>query len=457
MGHWRKHQRAQPERSKPFDRSSDIGGTRSARMLVGTGRSGVSVERAMRRGCGVRTLGSTLLVVGVFTSCGSADGVDEPVGANGSDVLSNVEPADWSLRFEPTPSAMGLHLLIRERACASGRSPEGRISVDVDETDERIGLSVGVSRLPGDQECPGNPAFPFVVTLSSPLGARLVDPSGEGIADDDQVDDDVVPTVGEPSEVVVAASQTDVGMGTWVEPRCEADPADPASEEFLPLWETEGEFASEDLVIGAAVKHYGLDAEGWHVLRMASPSRSSSSWWTQYLDGVAVAQVRISPGMIGWIGHASVCAAIPPDFLPDAQPGDPEVSEPPGRAPRLDVESWLASVPGLHPSDDGWRFETPDARCETWAAIEDVALAHDATVTFTSRFGAWPHRLDVNGGSARAEVAIGIADGSRGVMLTTDGDRLLMSDLDQDLVWNGVSSLAPCQLDQELTYTVTGS
>jgi hypothetical protein len=313
------------------------------RECSGNREVGVSVERAMRMGCAIRTLGSTLLAVGMFTSCGSANGVEVPVGASGAGVLSNVEPADWSLRFEPTPSAMELHLLVRERACASGRSPEGRISVNVDETDERIALSVGVSRLPGDEQtCPGNPSFPLVVRLSSPLGARLVDPSGESIADDDQVDDEVVLTVGEPSAMVVAASQTDVGLGTWVEPRCEADPADPATEEFLPPWDIEGEFASEDLVIGAAVEHYGLDAEGWHVLRMASPSRSSSSWWTQYLDGVAVAQVRISPGVIGWFGHAGVCAGIPPGFVPDAQPGDPEVSEPADRAPRLDIESWLA-------------------------------------------------------------------------------------------------------------------
>jgi hypothetical protein len=133
------------------------------------------------------------------------------------------------------------------------------------------------------------------------------------------------------------------------------------------------------------------------------------------------------------------------------------VSEPAGRAPRLDVDSWLASVPGLHPRDDGWKFETPDARCETWAAIEDVALAHGATVTFTSRFGAWPEPLDVNGGAVRADVAMGIADGSQGAMLTTDGDRLVLSDLDQDLVWTDVSSLVPCRLDHELRYTVTGS
>jgi hypothetical protein len=63
----------------------------------------------------------------------------------------------------------------------------------------------------------------------------------------------------------------------------------------------------------------------------------------------------------------------------------------------------------------------------------------------------------MNGGAVRAEVAMGIADGHRGVMLITDGDRLVVSDLDQDLVWTDVSSLVPCRLDQELTYTVTGS
>lgn len=400
-----------------------------------------------------RWLGLAVLVGVMIASCGSGDDQQVGVEEGGPTASDDVESADWSLRFTPDPSARELRLLVRERGCASGRSPDGRVVVDVRESAEAVRLSVGVAALPGDQDCSGNPAFPYVVPLSEPVGTRRIEGSGLGIEDGD-------PVIGvqllarEPSSLIVPATEEDVGMRAWVEPRCETDPADPSSEEFLPGWESEAETESDALVASAAAEHYGLSVEGWHVVRVASPGERGSSWWTQYLDGVAVAQVRVSPGVLGWFGQASVCASILRDFQPDDQPAELEVYDRSALVPRLDVADWLATVPGLLVSGDHWRFETADRRCETWAAIEDVVLDHDATVTFTTRFGRWPGSVDVNGGEARTDVAMGIADGNRGVMLVTDGDELVARDINEDLVWDDVSSLTTCRLDQPIAYTV---
>lgn len=414
----------------------------------------VSVEPMMRT-CDRtgRWVGLAVLVGVTVAGCGPGDDQQVGVEAGVSIASDEVEPADWSLRFTPGPSARELHLLVRERACASGRSSDGRIVADVSENAEAIRLTVGVAALPGDHGCPGNPASPYVVPLSEPVGTRRIEGSGRGIEDGDPATG-VELLAREPSALIVPASDADVGMSAWVEPRCETEFTDSSTEEFLPGWESGAEAASEALVASAAAEHYGLPLEGWHVLHVPSPGERGSSWWTQYLDGVAVAQVRVSPGVLGWFGHAAVCAGLGSDFQPDDRPGKLEVDDRSAVAPRLDVDDWLASVPGLRVSDQHWRFDAADRRCETWAAIEDILLDHDATLTFTTQFGRWPGSIDANAGSVRSEVAMGIADGDRGVMLITDEDELVARDINEDLVWDDVSSLTTCQLDQPIAYTV---
>jgi hypothetical protein len=49
---------------------------------------------------------------------------------------------------------------------------------------------------------------------------------------------------------------------------------------------------------------------------------------------------------------------------------------------------------------------------------------------------------------------MGIADGNRGVMLVTDEDELVARDIDEDLVWDDVSGLTTCRLDQPIAHTV---
>jgi hypothetical protein len=62
---------------------------------------------------------------------------------------------------------------VTETACASGRTSEERIvpPLIIYEPD-RVIVTFTVEPLPGDQECPGNPATRISVRLSEPLGGR---------------------------------------------------------------------------------------------------------------------------------------------------------------------------------------------------------------------------------------------------------------------------------------------
>lgn len=407
----------------------------------------------MRGGSAVVAAGLLMLVA----ACGDAAGSGvEPEPLDGGSVVDGVvEPAGWGLRYEPDRSATQLELLVEERECASGRSAEGRIEVEVNETPEAISLAVGVRRLDGDQECPGNPRTPYRVELAEQVGDRVIRPPQLPLSDSEFLGRTATLTSREPAITVSPASETRAALSSWVEPRCE--PTGGNDEEYLPLLDDVAEYRTEEMVVSAAVEQYGLPVEGWHVLRLSSPSGRDSSWWTQYRDGVAVAQVRVGPGLVGWSGHTSVCAGLGEEWTPDAEPGLLDSFEPRTTASRLPIDDWFESVTGLRHDGTRWRFERPDERCATWGGIETAALDNAATVTFTDWYAQWPDPIDAYGGSLRRDAAIGIALGDRGVMLVTEGEDLIERDLDDDLVWEDTSSLIPCLLDDPLVYTVTTS
>lgn len=75
----------------------------------------------------------------------------------------------------PDPLSKELRLLVTEETCNGGDDAEGRIEVvSIDETDDHVSLVLGVRPRGGINTCPSNPATPFTVTLSEPLGEREV-------------------------------------------------------------------------------------------------------------------------------------------------------------------------------------------------------------------------------------------------------------------------------------------
>ncbi|PXA65784.1 hypothetical protein [Cryobacterium arcticum] len=93
--------------------------------------------------------------------------------------LGELGVPEIELQSPPKPSSRQVQLLVTEQKCNSGEDAEGRIEVvDIDETDTLVSLVLGVRPRGGNQNCPSNPATPFTVTLSDPLGERTIVDAG---------------------------------------------------------------------------------------------------------------------------------------------------------------------------------------------------------------------------------------------------------------------------------------
>lgn len=83
--------------------------------------------------------------------------------------------ARWIEHERAGPAASRLVLDVTEMTCASGRSAEDRLQPpEIVEDDKSVTISWFVRRLPGPQECPGNPVMRRVVGLARPLSTRLL-------------------------------------------------------------------------------------------------------------------------------------------------------------------------------------------------------------------------------------------------------------------------------------------
>jgi photosystem II stability/assembly factor-like uncharacterized protein len=98
----------------------------------------------------------------------SSSGVDAP----------RVGPATWWIdpaALPLQPGATRIPGFVLEQACASGKSPEGRVREPVVEYGaDAIVVTFTITWSPGDQDCPSNPPFPVVVQLDQPLGGRAL-------------------------------------------------------------------------------------------------------------------------------------------------------------------------------------------------------------------------------------------------------------------------------------------
>ena len=73
------------------------------------------------------------------------------------------------------PKATRLRGFVQELACASGRSPEGRIlKPDVDYGADALTVTFSIAPLPGDQDCQGNEPFGVIFELVEPVGGRPI-------------------------------------------------------------------------------------------------------------------------------------------------------------------------------------------------------------------------------------------------------------------------------------------
>jgi hypothetical protein len=123
---------------------------------------------------------ATILLAVLVAACtsGGATPSQQPSASPSPSALAEVGPAQWWVDPDALPldpSSTVIRAVLRERDCASGQSPEGRVLPPVIEYGEaEVVITFEVGRREGDQDCQGNPEFPIEIELSEPLGDRAV-------------------------------------------------------------------------------------------------------------------------------------------------------------------------------------------------------------------------------------------------------------------------------------------
>jgi hypothetical protein len=92
-------------------------------------------------------------------------------GQNGAQLPA--ERAAWRLAHPVSADATIVDLLITEGACASGKTPEGRVLDPlVTYSATAISIAIEVTPLAGPETCQSNPDYPLTVRLTEPVGNR---------------------------------------------------------------------------------------------------------------------------------------------------------------------------------------------------------------------------------------------------------------------------------------------
>lgn len=126
------------------------------------------------------TLATATVLVVALTAAGlwfNLQRTPGDAGTSGSATPSpSTGPASWWVDPTELPLSDDAEVIrgfIRERACASGRSPEGRVlEPTIEYGADSIVITYMVEMRPGD--CPGNPSLPVEIRLVEPLGGRML-------------------------------------------------------------------------------------------------------------------------------------------------------------------------------------------------------------------------------------------------------------------------------------------
>lgn len=110
------------------------------------------------------------MVDGQWRATGWGDCRIEPVVEGYGTATFELDPTN-----PPDSASRQISVLATERDCANGEPPEGReVRASVTETGDRFHILVLVEPISGGATCPCNPAFPVVVSLTGPLGDRMI-------------------------------------------------------------------------------------------------------------------------------------------------------------------------------------------------------------------------------------------------------------------------------------------
>lgn len=118
-----------------------------------------------------------VLVLVLVAGCATTPLPTEPDSFDPSSAEAGA--ATWWVDSQSVPLAAETTTLkgfVMETSCASGQSPEGRVNApEILYTAESVTVTFTILPRPGSaQDCQSNPEFPVEVTLSEPLGERVL-------------------------------------------------------------------------------------------------------------------------------------------------------------------------------------------------------------------------------------------------------------------------------------------
>jgi hypothetical protein len=127
----------------------------------------------------MRTLLATMLGLVLVIAVTACQATPTPVTPGlGIAAPDGVSLATWWLDPDGpplTPESTEVAILLRERDCASGKPPEGRVlAPTIVVTPDAFEIAVGIRQQHTAQECPGNPSYSTSIMLPEPIGARAL-------------------------------------------------------------------------------------------------------------------------------------------------------------------------------------------------------------------------------------------------------------------------------------------
>ncbi len=120
-----------------------------------------------------------VLTLVLVAACGTTTPSVAPSGPPSAPPAGAAGSATWwvdTTLIPLPPETTKIDGFVMERACASGRSPAGRVSEPVIEYGvATVTVTFTILPPPGEaQDCQSNPEFPVEVTLTEPLGERAL-------------------------------------------------------------------------------------------------------------------------------------------------------------------------------------------------------------------------------------------------------------------------------------------
>lgn len=131
-------------------------------------------------------LGAVLVVVSVSACSGQSEAPSvEPPETTSSSVPETIFPANWLLDpafAPPSETDSEVHVLVKERECASGQPPVNRLQPpQIEASASEIVVTFFLESMLVTEitvTCPGNPFTPYLLDLGEPLGNRTLRDGG---------------------------------------------------------------------------------------------------------------------------------------------------------------------------------------------------------------------------------------------------------------------------------------